>query len=329
MQYYLKAAECFANDVQNALCAVDREIMPMITEIRLRRNKPLMLCSAKETAFLSAAGRLTPVPAPDSLIITERMLQENFLKLCDYSVYSSMAELKNGFITVAGGSRVGVCASAVLREGQVVSVKNVTSLNFRIARAVRGCALPILNTLFVHALPSVILAGPPGSGKTTVLRDLALQLSNGFAGRYIKVCIADERGEFAANGSRFELETGLNCDVYSYFPKRDAIEMAMRTMSAQLIVCDEVATPSDVDAIAHGFSSGIAFAVSVHLNSIEDVFSKLAVRRLLEFNEFSYLILLKNYANDFVMIDCKEVYNEIHRRDSSHNGSNGHGPLFF
>lgn len=329
MQYYLNAAEYFTNDLKTALCLVDKEKMPLITEIRLRKNKPLVLCAANETAFLSADGQLSPVPLPDSLVVTERLLHENFLKLCNYSVYSNMAELKNGFVTVAGGSRVGICGSAVWRDGQVVSVKNVTSLNFRIARAVKNCAGSILNTLFVHTLPSIIVAGPPGSGKTTVLRDIACQLSSGFAGRYIKVCIADERGEFAASGSRFELDTGMTCDVYSYFPKSEAIEMALRTMSAQLIICDEIATPREVESIAHGFSSGVSFAVSVHLSSVEDVFSKLAVRKLLEFNEFGYLVLLKNYARDFVIIDCKEVYNEIYRRNSDHFGDNGSGTVFF
>lgn len=329
MQYYLKAAQCFTKEIQAALCAVEPDVMPLITEIRLRKDKPLMLCTAQETAFLSPGGHLTPAPAPDSLLVNGRTLQENFLKLCDYSVYSSMAELKNGFVTVCGGSRVGICASAVWRDGQVVSVKNVTSLNFRIARAVPNCAGPILKALFTHALPSIIVAGPPGCGKTTVLRDLAFQLSSGFAGRYVKVCIADERGEFAAKGSAFELETGLNCDVYSYFPKSDAIEMALRTMSAQMIICDEIATPQEVESIAHGFSSGVAFAVSVHLHSAEDVFSKLAVRKLLAFGEFSYLVLLTGRGSDFIMIDCKEVYNEISRRNSDPFGGDGRGPVLF
>ena len=157
----------------------------------------------------------------------------------------------------------------------------------------------MLNTLFVGRLPSIIVAAPPGGGKTTVLRDLARALSGGFGGRYRKVSIVDERGEFGG------FSPGVNTDVLTGFGKKKGIEIAVRTLSPELIVCDEIADDAEVDAIKAGFSSGVAFAVSVHIRDAEDLVHKSIITKLYLTGEFDYVVLLEEYGDTFSVVDLR------------------------
>lgn len=329
MQSYILSAKSFTEEVCEILLKVSSVNMRKTTEIRMRKNKPLILCMGSNSYFLSKNGSLTRNIEENTYFINERVLNENFLKFCNYSVYSSLSELKNGYVTVKGGNRVGVCASAIIKDGEISGVKNITSLNFRIARQVDRCSLPILKSIYNKNFPSIIIAGPPCSGKTTVLRDLAYQVSSGFNNKYLKVCITDERGEFASMGSGFELETGFNCDVLSSFSKEDAIDIAIRTLSPQLIVCDEITKKEEIKAISKGFASGVSFAVSVHIGNEEDLFDKKLLKDLLNFNEFKYMVLLSGNQKEMLIVECEEVLNEINRRCSFDNGNDDDGNLFF
>ena len=210
-----------------------------------------------------------------------------------------MGTLVEGFVTAPNGNRVGIAATAVEKDGTVTAIRDVQSLNIRIAREERGCARGVLNTLFVGRLPSIIVAAPPGGGKTTVLRDLARALSGGFGGRYRKVSIVDERGEFGG------FSPGVNTDVLTGFGKKKGIEIAVRTLSPELIVCDEIADDAEVDAIKAGFSSGVAFAVSVHIRDAEDLVHKSIIKKLYLTGEFDYVVLLEEYGDAFSVVDLR------------------------
>ena len=269
----------------------------------------------KNTAFfLSPDGEICEHPMHSSIKTSGEYVDKLFLRLCEYSVYSNEDNIRKGFITLKNGARVGVSGTAVISGGEIISVKDISSLNIRIPREIRGCSSDVLNFLYVNSFPSVIVAGMPSSGKTTLLRDMAHQLSNGFNDRYRKVVIVDERCELAGRDiNGYVFDTGVNCDVLSAFPKAEGIEIATRTLSPEMIICDEVSRESEVAAIASAFSSGVSFALSVHIGCRNDLYKKPVIRQLIETGEFSYIVLLQGTTYKTEVIDAEEVKDEISR----------------
>ena len=283
---------------------IDVDIFERVCEIRLKRNGYITLVIRNTSYFIDYNGDLYDVPSAHCVKLGKKEFDELFLSLCDYSLHTHMDTLKNGYITLSGGLRTGVAGEAVYENGKLISVKNVTSLNVRLLRDVEGCSMPIVKALYLNSLPSIIVAGMPNSGKTTLLKDLAKQLSNGKAGRYIKTCIADERGELS-NGA------GINADILLNYPKFKAVEIASRTLSPDIIICDELADEEETKALSTAFACGAKFALSVHIGSRDDLFRKPLIKRLLETGEFSYIVLLEGHTYNYSIISVSEVISEI------------------
>ncbi len=277
--------------IARALSSADAEIVKRITELRVRKDRPLIAVIKNTSYFLGENGDIYDAPCAHCVTVDARAFDKLFMELCSYSLHSHTEELKKGYITLENGARVGVASSAVYEKDRLISVKDVTSLNIRIPNTVKGCADSVLNFLYVNSFPSIIVAGKPNSGKTTLLRELARELSGGFNGRYRKVCIIDERYELTGRGAS---ASWINCDVLSGFGKAQGIELATRTLSPELIVCDEIAASSEAQAVSYAFSSGIRFAVSVHIGSKEELFKKKIIRRLLSTGAFSSALLIVN-----------------------------------
>jgi len=227
-----------------------------------------------------------------------------FKRLSNFSVQTVLDDLLNGFITADGGNRIGVASAAVMKNGSVASVKDIYSLNIRIAKEIKDCARQIMNILYVNNMPSIIVASSPSGGKTTFLRDFTRLLSSGFNNHYRKVSVIDERCEIAyKSGGRIIADIGCNTDVLSSFPKAAGIEMAVRTLSPDYIVCDEISTPQEAQAVQQGFLSGVKFAVSVHASTPAEIIKKPVIKSLLALGEFDFIVLLKNYTNDFEIME--------------------------
>ena len=301
-------------DISSAFLLADKDILPRICEIRIRRENYLVVVIRNTSYFLTQNGEICEYPAHNCIKTSASCVDKLFLRLCEFSVYSKADDINQGFVTLKNGARVGISGTAVTKNGEIVSVKDISSLNIRIPREVRGCSLSVLNFLYVNSFPSVIVAGPPSSGKTTLLRDMAYQLSSGFNERYRKVAVVDERGELA--GKNAALSTGVNADILTSFKKARGIEIATRTLSPELIICDEVSRISEVQAIAEAFSSGVSFALSVHIGNECDLYKKTVIRELLKTGEFSYIVLLKGVTYRTEILDAEEVYNEICRLDN-------------
>lgn len=299
MNNFDEAARLLAQPLGDLLLALPEQTKEEITELRVRRGRPLVVMLGSRTCFLTDGGKLINHCSARALSVTDAAFDALFAAVCAYSVHTHMGTLVEGFVTAPNGNRVGIAATAVEKDGTVTAIRDVQSLNIRIAREERGCARGVLNTLFVGRLPSIIVAAPPGGGKTTVLRDLARALSGGFGGRYRKVSIVDERGEFGG------FSPGVNTDVLTGFGKKKGIEIAVRTLSPELIVCDEIADDAEVDAIKAGFSSGVAFAVSVHIRDAEDLVHKSIIKKLYLTGEFDYVVLLEEYADTFSVVDLR------------------------
>lgn len=311
---------CLPQEIAEALTNVDETVLNKVTEIRIRRLKKVVLVVRNSSYFVDSNGDLYDFPSSTSLKVGEELFDKIFYSLCDYSVYNNMDSLINGYITLKCGARVGVTGTAVIKDGCVCSVKDISSLNIRVPNQVTGCSLPLLNFLYINSFPSIIVAGEPNSGKTTLLRDMTRELSGGFNNKYCKITVVDERNEICGKcNDSFTMELGENTDVITGYPKSKAIENAIRTMSPELIVCDEISTVAELEAIKDGFSAGVSFALSIHCRDFEDLVNKPIVKALLEVKEFSYIVLLNEHSYKYEIIDAAEVYNEICRNNRADN----------
>ncbi len=221
-----------------------------IAEIRLRAGRPAV--------YVDLRGGMK--------ICSERLTVEDiadyFAEICRFSVHSYQEEIAGGYVTLDGGHRVGICGTAVRENGRISFLKDISGLNIRVAHAVNGCSDGILDRV---GECSMLIAGKPMSGKTTILRDLARRL-----GEQRRVTVIDSRGEIAAAVHGLpSFDVGLNTDVLSGFEKSEGIMMALRSLSPEFIICDEIA--HDEKAVEQALFCGVKIIASVHAGSAEEV----------------------------------------------------------
>ncbi|MBQ4626874.1 MAG: Flp pilus assembly complex ATPase component TadA [Clostridia bacterium] len=264
-----------------------------IREIRCRVNKPVVAVTDGGIRFFSFSGKLRHLCDSTAISTDKDEIEEIFRRLCAYSVHSYKDAINSGFITVKGGHRAGVAGTAVTENGKIVSVRDISSINLRIAREIRGAADEVFAGLFSDRLKSVIIAGPPSSGKTTLLRDLCRQLAGGERGIYAKVAVCDERGEIGAAFMGCEQhEIGINSDLLTAYPKAQAVEIALRSFSPDIIILDEIVNENEVKAVKAGLNSGVNFILSVHARNEEELRMKKTVTELVSSGGFENIILL-------------------------------------
>ena len=265
---------------------------PNLPEIRLRKNKPVVFCYADSVRFFKD-NMLVKNHTHGVLCVSEGELESVFARLCHYSVYSYKESLNAGFICLKGGSRVGICAEAVVKDGSVCSVKNISSLSFRFARQLKTCAGEVVEKMYENALPSTVIIGAPCSGKTTLLREMCRLLSSGFHGRYLKCVLLDERGEIAAmHGGVPYFDVGVNTDVLSFFPKREGILNALRVLSPDFIIADEIGSLEECACVLEGLNSGVRFIVSIHAESLKQAKKRAQFKMLYESTHFGAAVTL-------------------------------------
>ncbi len=266
-----------------------------IREIRLRAEKPVIVIRENEAKFISKTGRLTDVYSDLNLKTGSEEITDIFRRLCGYSVHSCTDAINRGYITVSGGHRAGVAGTAVSENGRITAVRDICCINLRIAREIKGAANEIYKSFFSNGLSSVIVAGPPSSGKTTILRDLSRQLSGIERGRMHKTFICDERGEIGACVSGIpQNDLGINTDLISCYPKDEGIIIGLRSFSPDIIICDEIATEAEVSAVEAGLNSGVFFALSVHARDERELRTKPVVKHLLNSGAFESIVLLSS-----------------------------------
>lgn len=306
--YFISIFPKYLSDIFNSF---DKSIISLITEIRLRRNNAVIVYIKQAPYFISIGGTLVNSFSQNTVRIDDESFDFITDRLCNHSFHTNMNTMINGYITTKGGSRVGIGASAVYKDNSLNSIKDINSINIRIAREHKNCSREILNLLFTEKSPSIIVAGPVLCGKTTFLRDFSRLLSSGFAGRYRKIAIVDERREIA-NG----FNVGINTDVLTGYDKSKGIEIATRALSPDIIVCDEIGNINELEAIKYGFSTGVNFAVSVHMKYEEQVMKSKIMLKLLETGEFDYIVLLKSFTNEFEIIDLRSYQLENNRNNN-------------
>ncbi len=276
--------------IQRLLAFVPDEIKANAQEIRLRANRNVIIVCPEKSYFLLPSGNISENNS--SLIMTSLDIQETFKKLCNYSVYSYQNQIKNGFITLKGGHRAGICGTAVVTDGKITNLRDISSINIRIAKEIKGCSNAVLETI-ESGESGVLIAGPPASGKTTILRDIARNLSL----KHQKVAIVDERSEIGAiHQGQPSFDIGL-CDVLDGYPKGDGILQAIRVLSPNVIICDEVGMESDVVAIEQSLNAGVKIIASIHARNLEELLKRPQAKSLLNSGAFEKIIFLDNQNN--------------------------------
>ncbi len=275
------AAGMLGERVRQVLERIPPGIGGTVSEIRLRVGQPLGLTASAHPLFVDERGGVFSQPPADGFRIRRQDLQDCLVSLCGWAVHSHQREMASGYISVKGGHRAGVAATAVVEEGKLTAVRDVTSINLRVAREIFGAADPIIKKGLADPFGGILLVGAPASGKTTLLRDLARQLSEGETGRYVKVCVVDESGEIGgASGGEVGNRLGPCCDLLSGYPKAEGMRTAIRYLSPQVIICDEVSAADEVLAVAEAVNSGVSVVTSIHAGSFEELFRKPNYRRL-------------------------------------------------
>jgi len=272
-----------------------------IEEIRIREDRPLEVSWPGDYAFVTRESGLVrdPLGAYRPTSGDCRTLLE---LLTQHSLYSFEEELRRGYVTVAGGHRVGLAGRAVLEAGKVRTIRDVGSFNVRVSREVKGVSRGVASLLVDAAHKRVfntLIVSPPQQGKTTLLRDLARAFSDGTSeartmlGKGLKVGVVDERSEIAASCKgvpRFDL--GPRTDVLDGCPKAEGMMMMIRSLSPELLVVDEIGRPEDADALHEALHGGISVIATAHGYSWDDVRLRPVLKQLIEERLFARLVFV-------------------------------------
>lgn len=274
-----------------------------VEEIRIREGRPLEIGYEGGFYFVGQDGCLHARPE-EAYKPTGETCRRLLERVTNHSLYAMEEELRRGYITVAGGHRIGIAGRTVLEGGSVRGIRDVAAFNLRIAREVPGAAAKVLPKLLDFGRRSVLpalIVGPPQQGKTTIARDLARAVSSGAWGHPAaagwigrKVGIVDERSEIAACVRGVPtFDVGPRTDVLDACPKAEGMMMMLRSMSPDVLVVDEIGRPEDADAILDACHAGIAVIATAHAKDADDARGRPVLRKLLEAGAFAVCVELQ------------------------------------
>ena len=257
-----------------------------IQEIRIRVSKPIILKERQNDFIIEH-------------IVTNEEILQIMERLCENSIYAYKNQLCEGFLTLKGGHRVGITGSCVIENGKIQNIKYISSINIRITREVLNCSNCILDEILDlknETIYNTLIISPPGHGKTTMLRDIVRQISNGIESKKLKgktVGLIDERGELAACYKGIpQNDVGLRTDIISNIPKSKAIEILIRSMAPEIIACDEIGNKEDYEAIHKMFISGVKGIFTMHGKDINDIKENEQISKLLNNKQIEKIIVL-------------------------------------
>ena len=287
-------AAYLAPNIRKLLLGVDARLLGNLEEIRLRCHRPLVLRVGDKDYSVDQYGRVL-TDLRQGYVVSREDLYRSIASISDNSLYAFEEEIRRGFITIPGGHRVGLAGQVVVAGQEVRTMKNFSGLCFRVAREVPDCALGLLNQVAPRGIPvNTLIVSPPRCGKTTMLRDLARLLSDGTRSVPAhNVVVVDERSEIAGCFQGIpQLNVGVRTDVLDACPKAVGMMMAIRSLSPQIIITDEVGRSEDIEAINEFQHAGIAIMTSIHARNIEELRARPLIRNLLDQGAFRRGIIL-------------------------------------
>lgn len=273
--------ELFPQPMRDAVQTLLAERGERVEELRLRNGcRAGWVTAGRELSF--GGSRLPPV--------TAELLEEIVRRASGNATYAVQEQLCKGFLSLPGGHRLGLCGTAAIEGRTIKTVRSYQSLALRLAGERTGCAEAV--ACFVQAHPgSTLILGPPGVGKTTVLRDLVRQTSDRWGCR---VGLVDERGELAACRDGLpQLDVGQHTDVLTGVPKGTAMELLLRTMAPDWVALDEITAAEDVEAMEHAAYCGVRFYATAHAACLTDLLGRPLYRRLLKARVFENVALIR------------------------------------
>ena len=284
--------------IRRAVGLIDGEYINQLEEIRIRKALPLMGVFAGLDFFISTKGLLYHDPK-SALIVSSQEMESLFLLICEHSIYAFQNEINKGFITLKGGHRVGICGTAVYEGEKIVTLKDISSVNIRFSRQIRGCAQKVFHHLMrgKNDIYNTLILSPPRLGKTTLLRDICRIISQGIPNgvfNALRTAVIDERSEIAAVYRGIpQNDIGPRTDVMDGCRKSDGIEIMLRGMAPQVIIVDELGGDQDGKAVRRAWNAGVRLIATAHSYGLDDFKGRLGAGKLVEQGGFERILLLR------------------------------------
>lgn len=285
--------QIFALRIQHILKKTDFDF-GKLQEIRLRAGRPLLVFYDGKEVFLDEKGRRCR-KAEQAYQVRKREVTETMEYIGNYSLYAFEEELKQGFLTIQGGHRVGVAGRTVIDGDKVKGMKYISNINVRLSHQIKGCADEVIPYLWKDGqVCHTLIISPPRCGKTTLLRDIIRQLSDGsekYPGKTVGV--VDERSEIGgAYMGVIQNDLGIRTDLLDCCPKAEGMMMMIRSMSPEVVCVDEIGDQRDMHAIEAVIHCGCRLIATVHGSSIEDINQKPLLQKLVKEKVFERFIVL-------------------------------------
>lgn len=267
-----------------------------LQEIRLRINAPLLIVYQNQEFYVSKDGKLSGLEE-NAFVVTKNEIRETMEYVSNYSMYAYEEEIRQGFLTIQGGHRVGLAGKIIMEQDSIKSMKYISFINVRLSHQIKGCANPVMPYLREQdGIYHTLIISPPRRGKTTLLRDVIRQISDGdYKHRGMTVGVVDERSEIGACYMGIpQNELGIRTDILDCCPKVQGMLMLIRTMSPEVIAVDEIGSREDMEAMFHVMNCGCKLIATVHGSSIEDVRNKPIFRKLFQERIFERYIVMNS-----------------------------------
>lgn len=277
--------------IRNSISNLPEESLLNLREIRLRIGLPVALNIGGVHKFIAKNGCVTDsYTMQNMLVCNEQMMSDAFKNICGYSVYAHLTEITSGYITMPFGHRAGICGTAVMSEGKIINIRDISSISIRISRQIKDLSRD-MSARFAKSFGGLLICGAPSSGKTTFLRDMARLLSTEYS---FITSVVDTRNELSGS-YRGKPQNDLGfADVLVSYPRIKGIEHALRSLSPQVIICDEIGDKDDAEAILSATNSGVRFIASIHASSPQELKERRFAKEILDTNAFSAVAFLSS-----------------------------------